>query len=91
MRKAVTRYQNFQKNKDEFEEEFEKLKSLRAKIQRRQSLLDEAKQKIAALEQTAKGLNSERSARKEALDNIRIDLDLLRRTRRKTKERQTKS
>ena len=83
MRKAVTRYQNFQKNKDEFEEEFEKLKSLRAKIQRRQSLLDEAKQKIAALEQTAKGLNSERSAKKEALDNIRIDLDLLRRTRRR--------
>ncbi len=83
MRKAVTRYQNFQRNKDEFEEEFEKLKSLRAKIQRRQSLLDEAKNKIAALEQSAKGLNSERSSKKESLDDIKIDLDLLRRTRRR--------
>lgn len=83
MKKAITRYQNFQRNKDEFEEEFEKLKSLRERIRRHQSLLEDAKRKIMALEESAKGINTARSKKKEDLDNLRTELDLLRRTRKR--------
>ncbi len=83
MSKAIVRYQNFQRNKEEFEEEFGKLKSLRAKIERRQSLLDQAKREIELLEKSAKSLNSQRSAKKDHLDRNRVDLDLLKRTRRR--------
>ena len=83
MRRAVTRYQNFQRNKEEFEEEFGKLKTLKSKIERRQSLWDEAQRQIGALEQDAKALNTQRSSKKDILDNLKIELDLIRRTRRR--------
>ena len=83
MGKAITRFQNFQRNKEEFEEEFGKLKVLKAKIERRQSILDEAKHQIDLLENSTKLLNDQRSAKKDLLDLIRVDLDLVRRTRRR--------
>lgn len=82
MKKAVDRYRNFRRNKEEFSETYDKLKLLKSKIEKSQKVLDEANKEIAGLESKAKELNSQISALVDSRDDIRIELDVLRRTKR---------
>ena len=79
MKKAVDRYRNFRRNKEEFSETYDKLKLLRAKIEKSQKVLDKANKEIASLESKAKELNSQISTLADSRDDIRIELDVLRR------------
>ena len=82
MKKAVDRYRNFRRNKEEFSETYDKLKLLKSKIEKSQKVLDEANKEIAGLESKAKELNSQISTLADSRDDIRIELDVLRRTKR---------
>lgn len=82
MKKAVDRYKNFRKNKEEFSDEFDKLKLLKAKIEKSQKVLDAANKEIEKFEKKAKELNSKISSLEDKRDDIRIELDVLRRTKR---------
>lgn len=82
MTRAVERYRNFRKNKEEFSETFEKLKLLKSKIEKSQKVLDAANKEIAELESKAKELNSQISGLSNSRDDVRIELDILRRTKR---------
>ena len=82
MKKSVERYRNFKKNKEEFSETFDKLKLLKSKIERKQKVLDEANKKIREYDAQAKRINEEISALKDREDDVRIELDILRRTKR---------
>lgn len=82
MKKAVDRYRNFRRNKEEFSETYDKLKLLKSKIEKSQRVLDEANKEIAGLESKAKELNSQISTLADSRDDIRIELDVLRRTKR---------
>ncbi|MCM1131057.1 MAG: AAA domain-containing protein [Roseburia sp.] len=82
MKKAVDRYRNFRRNKEEFAETYDKLKLLKSKIEKSQKVLDAANKKIATLDSQAKNLNSQISSLSDSRDDIRIELDILRRTKR---------
>lgn len=82
MKKAVDRYRNFRRNKEEFSETYDKLKLLKSKIEKSQKVLDDANKKITGLELKAKELNSQISTLSDSRDDIRIELDVLRRTKR---------
>lgn len=82
MRKSIERYKNFKKNKEEFSEIFDKLKLLKSKIEKKQKVLDLANEKIKEYDNQAKRINKEISILKEKEDDIRIELDILRRTKR---------
>lgn len=82
MKKAVDRYRNFKRNKEEFSETYDKLKLLKSKIEKSQKVLDVANREITEFESKAKGLNSQISTLSDSRDNIRIELDVLRRTKR---------
>lgn len=82
MKKAVDRYRNFRRNKEEFSETYDKLKLLKSKIEKSQKILDDANKEIAGLELKAKELNSQISTLSDSRDDIRIELDVLRRTKR---------
>ena len=82
MKKAVDRYRNFRRNKEEFSETYDKLKLLKSKIEKSQKVLDEANKEIAGLESKAKKLNSQISALAYSRDDIRIERDVLIRTKR---------
>lgn len=82
MKKAVDRYKNFRKNKEEFSDEFDKLKLLKAKTEKSQKVLDAANKEIEKYEKDAKELNSKISSLEDKRDDIRIELDVLRRTKR---------
>ncbi len=82
MKKAVDRYKNFAKNKEEFSETYDKLKLLKSKIEKSQSVLDSANQEIKVFENQAKEINSKIVALNDKKDAVRIDLDIFRRTKR---------
>ena len=82
MTKAVDRYKNFRRNKEEFSENYQKLQLLRSKVLKSQKVLDNANEKIAKLEAEAKKFNSNISILNDKKDDIRIGLDILRRTKR---------
>lgn len=82
MKKAVDRYRNFEKNKEEFAETYDKLKLLKTRIEKSQSILDKANEQIKAFEDKAKEINSKISGLNDKKDIVRIDLDILRRTKR---------
>lgn len=82
MKKAVDRYRNFRRNKEEFSETYDKLKLLKSKIEKSQKVLDKANKEISGLESKAKDLNSKISTLDDSRDDIRIELDVLRRTKR---------
>ena len=82
MKKAVDRYRNFRRNKEEFSETYDKLKLLKSKIEKSQKVLDDANKEITGLELKAKELNSQISTLSDSRDDIRIELDVLRRTKR---------
>ena len=82
MKKAVNRYKNFEKNKIEFAENFDKLKLAKAKIEKSQKVLDKANEEIKKFEDNAKDINSKISALNDKKDLVRIDIDILRRTKR---------
>lgn len=82
MKKAVDRYRNFKRNKEEFLETYDKLKLLKSKIEKSQKVLDAANKEIAEYESKAKELNSQISTLSDSRDDIRIELDVLRRTKR---------
>lgn len=82
MKKAVDRYRNFRRNKEEFSETYDKLKLLKSKIEKSQKVLDDANKEITVLELKAKELNSQISTLSDSRDDIRIELDVLRRTKR---------
>ena len=82
MKKAIERYRNFRRNKEEFSETYDKLKLLKSKIEKSQKVLDEANKEIAGLESKAKKLNSQISALAYSRDDIRIERDVLIRTKR---------
>lgn len=82
MKKAVDRYKNFSRNKEEFSENYKKLTLLKSKIEKSQKVLDAANKEIAELESKAKGLNSQISTLSDSRDDICIELDALRRTKR---------
>ena len=80
MRRAVNRYKNFEKNKIEFSENFDKLKLMKAKIEKTQKVLDKANEEIKKFENNAKDINSQISALYDERDYVRIDIDIFRRT-----------
>ena len=82
MRKAIDRYKNFRKNKEEFSDEFAKLKLLKSKVDKSQKVLEDANKEINHLEIQSKKLNSEISSLGDKLDEFKIDLDIYRRTKR---------
>lgn len=82
MTKAVDRYKNFRRNKEEFSDNYQKLLLLRSKILKSQKVLDYANYEIGRLEGEAKKFNSNISALSDKKDDIRIELDVLRRTKR---------
>lgn len=82
MKKAVNRYKNFKQNKEEFSETFDKLKLLKSKIDKSQAVLEKANADIAELEGKAKVINSTISKLSDEKDDFKIELDLLRRTKR---------
>ncbi len=82
MKKAVNRYKNFEKNKIEFAENFDKLKLAKAKIEKSQKVLDKANEEIKKFEDNAKDINSKISVLNDKKDLVRIDIDILRRTKR---------
>ncbi len=82
MKKAVNRYKNFEKNKIEFAENFDKLKLAKIKIEKSQKILDKANEEIKKYEDNAKDINSKISLLNEKKDLVRIDIDILRRTKR---------
>lgn len=82
MKKAVDRYRNFRRNKEEFSETYDKLKLLKSKIEKSQKVLDDANKEITGLELKAKELNFQISTLSDSRDDIRIELDVLRRTKR---------
>ncbi len=82
MKKSVERYKNFEKNKIEFAETYDRLKLLKSKIDKSQSVLEKANDEIGALENKAKGFNSKIVEFNGKKDSVRIDLDILIRTKR---------
>lgn len=82
MKKSVDRYKNFEKNKIEFAESFDKLKLSKSKIEKSQKTLDEANAEISLLEAKAKDINSEIGQLNDSRDIVKIDIDILRRTKR---------
>ncbi len=82
MRKAISRYKNFRRNKEEFSEIFDSLKFLKSQIDKAQRVLEEANKKIADLENISKRYNVQISKLEDDGDEIRINLDVLRRTKR---------
>ena len=82
MKKAVERYRNFRQNKEEFAEKYEKLKLLKAKLEKSQNVLDKVNKEIALFEVEAKTINNKISALNDKRDDARIALDNLRRTKR---------
>lgn len=82
MQKAVDRYKNFKRNKEEFSETFEALKLLKAKVDKKQKVLDEANKKIKLLEENAIKINKEISNFDAKKDDIIIEIDILKRIKR---------
>ena len=82
LKKAIERYRNFKKNKEEFDERFNKLNLLRAKIEKNQSILDEANKEISILDEQAKMLKQNNQSLQDDIDAARINLDNLKRTKR---------
>lgn len=82
MRKSVDRYRNFEKNKIEFSETYDKLKLLKSRVEKSQAVLDKANAEIKELEIKSKGISSKISALNDRKDSVHMDLDVLRRTKR---------
>lgn len=82
MKKQVNRYKNFEKNKLEFAENFDKLKLAKSKIERSQKVLDKANEDIKKFEEKAKDITSQISMLNDKKDLVRIDIDIFRRTKR---------
>lgn len=82
MKKQVNRYKNFEKNKLEFAENFDKLKLAKSKIERSQKVLDKANEDIKKFEEKAKDITSQISVLNDKKDLVRIDIDIFRRTKR---------
>ena len=82
MKKQVNRYKNFEKNKLEFAENFDKLKLAKSKIEKSQKILDKADEDIKKFEEKAKDISSQISVLNDKKDLVRIDIDILRRTKR---------
>lgn len=82
MKKQVNRYKNFEKNKLEFAENFDKLKLAKSKIERSQKVLDKANEDIKKFEKKAKDISSQISVLNDKKDLVRIDIDIFRRTKR---------
>ena len=82
MKKQVNRYKNFEKNKLEFAENFDKLKLAKAKIEKSQKVLAKANEDIKKFEEKAKDISSKISELNDKKDLVRIDIDILRRTKR---------
>lgn len=82
LKKAIERYKNFKKNKEEFDERFNKLNLLRAKIEKNQSILDEANKEISLLDEQAKKLKQNNQNLQDDIETARIKLDNLKRTKR---------
>ena len=82
MEKSIYRYENFKQNKEEFSEKFDRLKLLKRKIDKSQSILNNAYLEISQLESHTKHINSIISDLCDKKDNIKINIDTLRRTER---------
>ena len=82
MKKAIFRYKNFKKNKEEFSEKFEKLKLLKSKIEKSQKVLEKANKEIENLESQSKKLKLQISSLGDKCDDIKMERDILRRTKR---------
>ena len=80
MKKAVERYKNFKKNKEEFKETFDKLVFLKSKVDKSNKVLDDAKKEIKNLEKQAQTINLGISNFNIRKDAIRINIDVVRRT-----------
>lgn len=80
MLKAVDRYNNFSKNKEEFRETFGKLQLLKSKIDKNQAILDKANEEIKSYEKETKKLSSRINELSDKDDDSRLNLESLRRT-----------
>lgn len=82
LNKIIRRYQNFKNNISSFDENFKKLKLLKSKIDKSKNILTEANNEISILEEQSKGYKIKRQQILDNIDNVRIYLDNLKRTKR---------
>lgn len=82
LKKIVERYKNFRKNKEEFDERFNKLNLLKSKIEKNQSILDEADKEIALFDTQVKNLKQNNQSLQDDIETNKINLDNLKRTKR---------
>ncbi len=80
MLKAVDRYNNFSKNKEEFGETFGRLQLLKSKIDKNQAVLDKANDEIHSFEKETTKLSSQIAELNDKNDELRLSLEGLRRT-----------
>ena len=80
MKKSIERYRNFKKNKEDFRENYDLLKLLKAKVDKSTKVLDTANREIKELEKKSTLVNSEIVNLNNKKDILRIDIDILRRT-----------
>ena len=80
MKKSVERYKNFEKNKEDFKDSFDKLVFLKSKVDKSIKVLDDASQEIKNLEKQAKVVNVETAGFSNKKDALRIEIDIVRRT-----------
>ena len=82
MKKSVERYKNFQKNKEEFKDSFDKLQFLKSKVDKSISVLNSANDEIKALERQTRVVNVDIEGLNNSKDSLRVQIDILRRTKR---------
>lgn len=82
MGKIVEKYQNFKKTKENFEEDFKKLKILNSKLESNQSRFNECQNRIKELDKQTNEFNIEKTQQIQKLDIIKEENNCLNKTQR---------
>lgn len=83
--KSVDRYKNFEAYKNDFDEDFEKLRLLKSKLEKTRDALDKAKGEIKGYEDDRNKISSEKSVKEDEREDYNEDLRRLERTKRNIK------
>lgn len=85
LRKAVERYESFEAYKNDFDEDFEKLRLLKSKLEKTRDALDKAKGEIKGYEDDRNKISSEKSVKEDEREEYTENLRRLERTKRNIK------
>ena len=83
--KSVDRYKNFEAYKNDFDEDFEKLRLLKSKLEKTRDALDKAKGEIKGYEDDRNKISLEKSVKEDERENHTEKLRRLERTKRNIK------